>query len=210
MNRYVIFANGDYDPPLKDHIDVCDHLVAVDGGAEYAIRDGFQPEMVIGDFDSLVPDILKQFSQNQIIRYPADKDKTDLELAADYCVEHSATDIRILHACGGRMDQFLGNFLLFVQPKYSHLNVEFYCKNQMITILHPHVKKEFVGRRGDGFSIVPLADEVNIDYLNGTKWELKEETIRMGQSLSLSNEFIQISVKLLTRLGVCLVVHIKN
>ena len=54
-----------------------DYIIAADGGYEYLKAAGMQPDLLVGDFDSLsyVPeDIL-------IYRFPAEKDDTDMGLA---------------------------------------------------------------------------------------------------------------------------------
>lgn len=209
MKRYVIFANGEYDPSAGKHVRETDHIIAVDGGAEYALYGGFQPEIIIGDFDSLSIKILNQFPREKIIRYPVDKDSTDLELAVDYCVEQGSTELVLLHACGGRLDQMLGNMLLFTRSKYADLNIFIYCENQTVTLVRPDVIRSFRGKPGDGFSIIPLTASVKVKYLKGTKWTLYEQRLEQGKTLSLSNQFQDHQVHLLILSGLCLAVQIE-
>ena len=208
MKRYVIFANGDYDPGAHNHVQENDVLVAVDGGAEYVLKDGFEPDIVIGDFDSLSKSTRGQIPSEKLLKYPVDKNSTDVELAVDYCVDQGSKDVLVLHAAGGRTDQLLGNYLLFTQEKYSHLNVFFITGNQHMTMIHPDHVWKFQGKRGDGFSIVPFSESVLVKYLTGTKWELADTRLFRGSSLSLSNSFESGSISLMTGAGVCLVVHI--
>ena len=55
-------------------------VVAADGGAELALRNGLTPELVIGDFDSLSPEIAAQLPPDSL--HPVtEQDSTDFEKA---------------------------------------------------------------------------------------------------------------------------------
>jgi thiamine pyrophosphokinase len=78
----IIIANGNIarsniDPPADSIV------IAADGGARHCLKLGIKPQVVIGDFDSLTRDELATFEKSgtKLIRYPVDKDETDLELA---------------------------------------------------------------------------------------------------------------------------------
>ena len=83
--RVVIFANG-----LISHVDEAhrfllpdDTIIAADGGGRHCRQLGLTPDILIGDFDSLEPADLEAFvaAGARIVRHPARKDYTDLELA---------------------------------------------------------------------------------------------------------------------------------
>ncbi len=57
-------------------------IIAADGGADHVIRLGFQPDLVVGDFDSIEGGIERSFHPSTKTRvFPFDKDYTDGELA---------------------------------------------------------------------------------------------------------------------------------
>ena len=78
-----------------------DTVVAVDGGFASLESCGVVPSMAIGDFDSLgfVPPI------DGILRYPCEKDASDLELALDWAIGEGFGEIAVFGALGGRLDQ---------------------------------------------------------------------------------------------------------
>ena len=47
-----------------------------------------------------------------MIRYPVEKDETDLELSLDFALGEGVREILILAPFGGRLDQTLGNLSL--------------------------------------------------------------------------------------------------
>lgn len=78
-----------------------DTVVAVDGGFESLVRCGIEPAATIGDFDSLgyVP------QAPCVLRYPCEKDASDLDLALEWAREGGFSRIAVFGALGGRLDQ---------------------------------------------------------------------------------------------------------
>ncbi len=126
MARLIIFANGIL-PDLESArqlIQPGDSLYAADGGTRHALALGLLPSVVIGDLDSLTPDDRQRLEAGgvEIQQYPRDKDKTDLELALDYCHSNrTATKSSSSARLGGRLDQTLGNLSLLSDPRLSDM-----------------------------------------------------------------------------------------
>ena len=61
-----------------------DLVIAADGGYTYLENEGIEPDVLLGDFDSLgkMPDC------RNLERHSPIKDDTDMALAADYGIEH--------------------------------------------------------------------------------------------------------------------------
>ena len=98
--RAVIFANGimaDWNT-AAELIRAGDLLIAADGGARVAGRLGFTPQVLIGDLDSLQKREVKRLEEAgmRVIRYPVEKDETDLELALDFALGEGVGEILIL------------------------------------------------------------------------------------------------------------------
>ena len=83
-------------------------LVAADGGANYAPALGLEPDLIIGDLDSVKPSILRRFTKTGIIRVRR-QDNTDMEKALDYLRGHDVGRVFLLGATGRRMDMTLAN-----------------------------------------------------------------------------------------------------
>ena len=89
--KIFIFANGnlrDLDF-VKSMISPGDLIIAADGGGMHLAAAGLIPDVVIGDMDSIAPGVLAKFenSGSQILRYPVEKDETDLELAMELALQ---------------------------------------------------------------------------------------------------------------------------
>lgn len=68
------------DVVFDESIALAPYLVAADGGATGALARGHVPEAVIGDLDSLPPDVLAQIPQDRLHRI-AEQDTTDFDKA---------------------------------------------------------------------------------------------------------------------------------
>jgi thiamine pyrophosphokinase len=88
-------------------------IAAADSGLALAEAAGLKPDWIIGDMDSLNHDRLGHYSMERIIRYPADKDNTDTELALALLWEKGCGEIWIIGGGGGRTDHLFGIRELF-------------------------------------------------------------------------------------------------
>src|SRR3989344_9682654 len=128
--RAVLICNGSAGTNLLHrNISKGDYIVAVDGGANKLLKTKFHPDIIIGDMDSINSAARHSFKNVKMLSYPREKDKVDLELALDYCIERKFSEILILGAIGGRVDMTLTNvFLLDKIP--SGVNAMLMHQNQ--------------------------------------------------------------------------------
>lgn len=68
MGKIVIIANGDFADGIAVRLALAeaDMVIAADGGAEHAIREGLSLSLVIGDMDSIRPATLEMLVQNGV------------------------------------------------------------------------------------------------------------------------------------------------
>ena len=80
-------------------------LIAADAGYDTLCKQGIDPDIVVGDFDSLgkVPD------HPAVIRHPVEKDDTDTLLAARIGIERGYRKFVFLGALGGFLDHTFAN-----------------------------------------------------------------------------------------------------
>ena len=120
MKRCLIITGGKLDLSFAGSFleqETFDKIIAVDAGLEAVKALGLEPDMVVGDFDTVKPGILQYYRQKEHIiwdTHQPEKDETDTELALLKAQATGCTQIVILGATGGRMDHMLGNIhLLF-------------------------------------------------------------------------------------------------
>ncbi|TRZ76514.1 MAG: thiamine diphosphokinase, partial [Deltaproteobacteria bacterium] len=75
-------------------------IICADSGAGYLRAIGMVPHVIIGDMDSLSPDMLEYFKErgSRIIRFPAGKNETDTQLALEYAFGIAPDEIYVFGA----------------------------------------------------------------------------------------------------------------
>ena len=205
----ILFANGLLPeiPAARRLIHPGDTIIAVDGGTQHALALGLMPSVIIGDLDSLTPADrqLVQRSDARLMEYPHDKNETDLELALHYAIGQGFSEIVIVGALGGRLDQTLANLSLLADPRLAALDVH----------LDDGVEAAFFTRRacrlhgsvGDIVSLIPWGGPVTGLVTVGLHWPLQAETLASYQTRGISNEMLAESADITIQSGILLVVH---
>ena len=100
--KAVIFANGEFSPPIEldEVLNAVDLIIAADGGTRHVTKLGRMPDLVIGDLDSLEDEQRQRLEAAgvQIRVFPANKDKSDLELALLHAKDQGASQVTMLAA----------------------------------------------------------------------------------------------------------------
>ncbi len=84
-----------------------DLIIAVDAGLERLHQLGLTPSLIIGDMDSVNPDLLALYQNCPQQRHPFVKNETDTELALLWSIAAGATEIVICNSLEGRFDHSL-------------------------------------------------------------------------------------------------------
>ncbi|WP_040204940.1 thiamine diphosphokinase [Neobacillus jeddahensis] len=168
--------------------------VGVDRGVFHLLRRNIKPQIAFGDFDSVTEEELS-FIEKQVSemnRYKPEKDETDMELALDWALEQKPNVIRIFGATGGRLDHFLANIHLLVNPlKKNHPTTVYLIDCTNIVFLKAPGSYTIEKMEGKKYlSFVPLTLEVSNITLEGFKFPLKNRHISLGSTLCISNELI--------------------
>lgn len=182
--RIALICNAPISNPvkIKERISAFPVLIAVDGGINHCHRLGLRPDLLIGDFDSANPDILKHFSKVPKKHFEKDKDLTDLELAMQLVFHSKIDEIVIFGALQGRTDHTLGNLILLC--RYPG---KVFLESDSERIFAVDRKAMFDTVPGQQISLIPMNGTVKGIHTQGLKWELKGKTMDK-QFISISNE----------------------
>jgi thiamine pyrophosphokinase len=210
--RCVIIANGDleYTTDIKKIIQDAALVICADGGARHFKALKMIPDVMIGDFDSILNDDRRFFKEKNVkmLSFPPEKDQTDSELCVSWALENNATDITLLGVTGSRLDHTLAN--IFLLKKLTLLNVPARIINKHNEI---YVVKDFIelnGKPGELLSIIPLTQKVTGVTLKGLEYPLSNVTIEMGSSLGVSNCFKGTSASVFLKTGLLIVTKSKD
>lgn len=209
--RAVIIANGiaPDEATVRRWLNSVTRLFCADGGAAIALALGLRPDVVVGDLDSLDPVQRVQLAAmgSRMVIYPVAKDWTDLELALKLAVEEGATDIVILGALGGRLDQELSNILLLLLPEVRNISARIVDERQEMFVACSEAT--ITGQAGDMVSLIPLGGDVTGIVTEGLLYPLKDETLLSGPARGISNVTIGEVARVTLKSGTLLVVHSK-
>lgn len=207
--KATLFVNGEFEKNdrITKQINQSDLLVAVDGGLQHVMNSGLTPHIIIGDLDSIDISDLVHFKQNgvDIIKFPIQKDETDLELALDYVLNLGFEEIIILGAAGGRIDHFLVNFLFFSNPKFLNVKIKILTKNS--EIFYCKSEQTIEGSSGDLVSLIPISDVVSGVKTTGLLYPLDGEDLLRWKSRGISNQMTDQTAKIEFGSGELLCVH---
>jgi len=167
-----------------------DHIIGVDRGLEFCRRNAIRPDHIIGDFDSLAPDILAEYKKSDIpIRtFNPIKDATDTCIALEYAIAQNCSEIWILGATGSRFDHMLCNLQTLKKAFDAGISAYIVDAHNLITI---PVSRSFTIRKneqfGDYVSFFPLDNDIRELTLRGFFYPLEKHPLRGIDGLGVSN-----------------------
>lgn len=205
----LIFANGDIAGVewIRPYLEESSVVIAADGGMRHLLQLQHLPDVVIGDLDSLPPEVHEQLeAQGTTVNvYPYDKNETDLELALLHAISHYDDDIQIVGALGGRLDQTLANIMLLAHPALADRRVELVTEYQRAWLVTE--RTEVDGQVGDMLSLVPIGGDVLVQETTGLRWPLTNEVLVVGPALGVSNVMTEPVAAIIISSGTLLCIH---
>ena len=207
--RAVVFVNGE----VRDYTALAawlrpgDYLIGADGGTRHALALGLRPDAVVGDLDSLEPETVADLAAQgvQIERYPVAKDQTDLELAIEAGLKVGASEILLLGALGGRLDQTLANLLILAQRNWP-VPLRLAEGDQLAQVLRSGECLTLHTAPGSTVSAIPLSTVVTGITYTGLEYPLVDATLAIGSTRGVSNVVATSPATVTIREGVLLVV----
>lgn len=177
------------------------YLVAVDGGFDYCHRLGLEPELCLGDFDS-VSEVQK--GEFEIVKLPVEKDDTDTLAALKRCIERGYKEFYIFGGCGGRLDHTIANIqcLLFLKRKGS---IGYMITGEESIFVLKDEEICFPEETQGVLSLFALSGETKGVSISGMKYNLEDAIITNDFPIGISNEFVGEESRVVVREGELLV-----
>ncbi|WP_410510987.1 thiamine diphosphokinase [Paenibacillus sp. BR2-3] len=209
--RVVIFAGGELSPEYLNVLDEDDFIIGADRGALFLISHGYTPDLSVGDFDSIPSEALQQIeagSRETITCDAVNKDLTDSEMALDYALNTQPEQILLLGVTGTRMDHTLASIQMMTRALQRQVNCYVMDSNNYITLTGSHA---LVQDRGYTYvSLLPLTPEVTGITLQGFEYPLTDATLKLGQSLGVSNKLSAPTGTVTIESGLLLIIQSKD
>ena len=205
MHEYaVIIANGEVSQALRLRkiVRQASMVVCANGGTRHALRMGVQPDVVIGDLDSLPVGVRKRLKHARFISSP-DQNQTDLEKAIRYLLRQKVKRIVIFGATGKRIDQTVANLSL-LEKYQGRAHLTFIDPSGTVELVRSSAN--FRGIPGESFSLLPIGRVEGVTT-KGLLYPLVNETLEPG-TRGVSNEVTGRSVEIRVRRGKLLLVKL--
>lgn len=208
MTKVALFAGGVID---SFHLNF-DVFIGVDKGSFFLLQQGIQPDMAVGDFDSVSSEELDgiRLKVKKVIQVAPEKNDTDMELAVKMAFEYypSAT-VTIFGALGGRLDHTLSNIFLPSNSGIAPYMKQICLVNSSNKVIYcpqgRHEVKPVEGMSYLGF--MPVGnDELKIE---GAKYPLNKTNFFFKKVYG-SNEFIDKPVFLECTSGYVVIIYSKD
>lgn len=209
--RIVICTGGNLGAWALEHIRKEDYLIGADSGALFLVNNGLRPDLAIGDFDSVTAqqlDAIASVSVDTKVYDPVDKDYTDTELAFRQALDGNPSEILVLGALGSRFDHTLANIHLLAIAEERGVKAFIIDKHNRIAL----TTSELMVRRGEysQVSLLPLTETVTGITLTGFQYPLTDATIKIGQSLGISNVLTEETGRVKVSSGKLLVIQSRD
>lgn len=215
---------------IKDNLLKDSYVIALDGGLVFCAEHGIQPDMIIGDFDSLpdritkeiidsLPDmpietavqekkeelLLTKYPREIIYRLPCEKDDTDTLAAIKMAVDKGYTRFTIYGGLGGRLSHTIANIQSLLYLKEQGLYGELVGDGSRVFL----VKDESVtlSLQEQGYiSVFSFSEKAEGVTLKNLKYGIEDVELTNSFPIGVSNEFVGKPAEISVRKGILLVI----
>ena len=169
-----------------------DCVIGVDSGLNFLYRNQVVPTHIVGDFDSVSPEVIAHYKSKAdvpIREFNPVKDATDTEIAVRLAAELGVKDLWLLGATGTRQDHVMANIQI-LKIAYDY-GIRAYildeCNRISLWENKIHLRRE--NCFGKYFSLFPFGGAVEDVSIEGAKYPLKHYRMSPFESRCVSNEY---------------------
>ncbi|MBK1810617.1 thiamine diphosphokinase [Clostridium sp. YIM B02505] len=205
--KAVIVAGGkapDKELFLRE-IEDANYLIAADSGVNVFYKYDVCPNVLLGDFDSAKHEAIDAFKEVEIVKFKPEKDFTDSELAFKHAIENGADEIVLLGCTGTRLDHTIANIGLLKSA--LDLNIKAMIKDENNCIFLVSKDTVLQGSHGQTISFQAFGEKVGNFYIVDAKYPLQDYSLEFGDGRTVSNEFIDKSIKITFSSGTVMVIY---
>ncbi|MBQ4416360.1 MAG: thiamine diphosphokinase [Butyrivibrio sp.] len=216
MSRCVIISAGDL-PEAEISLHEDDYVIACDAGYAHCRRLGMEPDLIVGDFDSLGDEscvspvaheatdgrspcttgLLREIAEIEkktparVMRLAVRKDETDTFAAARIGLEKGFRSFVLYGAIGGmRLSHTLANLQTLLYLKRNGADAVIESGHIRITVIENETVT-FDDPPDADVSLFPAEGAAGGVTLQGMNYNAKDITVSPGNTLAVSNAFIK-------------------
>jgi thiamine pyrophosphokinase len=201
--KAAIISNGDigHGEKLKSKLPEFDMVICCDGGIRHLSVLGLEPDLIVGDFDSVDHALLDKYKRKgvPVKSFPAIKNETDTELAVNTAIELRANQVSLIGAIGSRWDHSYANVMLLVKLAKLNISAEILHSHNHISVTDE--KFSFSSDPGQIISLLPLGENVIIHSVKGLQYPIDNQEMPLDTPYGISNIFLEENVEIVIKSG---------
>lgn len=211
--KAVLFAGAaitDYSFCEK-YLQNADWIICCDGGMHHAKALGITPDYIVGDFDSVRPEVLEEYRNMgiSIRQFPTHKNETDMQLGMLLALELGATELVLIGGIGDRFDHTLANAHLLLYLLKKGIRGILVNEKNCVELIDKEVI--LYGKAGDLVSTIPLSMQVEGVTLEGLEYPLVDYDLALDDKLvAVSNVMTGTEAKVKIRKGYLFVMQTRD
>ena len=211
--KAVLFAGAaitDYSFSEK-YLQNADWIICCDGGMHHAKALGITPDYIVGDFDSVRPEVLEEYRNMgiSIRQFPTHKNETDMQLGMLLALELGATELVLIGGIGDRFDHTLANAHLLLYLLKKGVRGILVNEKNRVELIDKEVTLH--GQAGDLVSTIPLSMLVEGVTLEGLEYPLVDYDLALDDKLvAVSNVMTGTEAKVKIRKGYLFVMQTRD
>lgn len=165
-------------------------IVAADGGLDHARAAGLDPDVLVGDLDSVSALGLAWASEHaDVVRHPIDKAATDTELAIAHAAGLCPDRILLIAGLGDRLDHAVAALGALGAPGLDAVDaLEAWWGPDQLRVVHGPGRATLQLPAGATFSVLALHGPADGVTVVGARWPLTDHRLEPIVGLGVSNQ----------------------
>lgn len=189
------------------------YVIGVDSGLNFLYRNKVVPTHIVGDFDSVLPEVIAHFKAMQEIpirEFNPVKDATDTEIAMRLAVELGVKELWLLGATGTRLDHVMANIQILKIASDHGVKAWIVDECNRISLWKEEIRLCQKERFGKYFSLFPFEGVVEDISIEGAKYPLSHYRMRACESRCVSNEYNDEEVNITFPQGIIILMETRD
>ena len=210
MSKCILVCAGDLTVgsiPISEG----DFVIAVDGGLMYCESLGVEPDLIVGDFDSITESFTGALNEietkfpEKVVRLNPMKDDTDTMAALKIGIEKGFETFYMYGCGGGRLEHTIANIQSLIYLKDRDLK-GYIMEGEGMTFVMRDESVSFKETMEGYVSLFALDPVIKGVTEKGLKYTLEKAELTYGFPLGVSNEFTGVQSEISVDSGTALVV----
>lgn len=164
-------------------------VIAADGGLDHARAAGLDPDVLVGDLDSVSAIGLAWASEHiEVVPHPVDKAATDTELAVAHAAGYGPSRIILVAGQGDRLDHAVAALGALGAPSLAGVAaLEAWWGSDQLHVVHAPHSVDLEVPVGTIFSVLAMHGPASGVNVSGARWPLEDHDLDPLVGLGVSN-----------------------